>query len=61
MKVIASHVTDNKETWFRVELDRNTDITVQRLYTPAEVEELQRQAVKKFLDNLFEMAIDFNN
>lgn len=54
MKVLATKViNDDTEIWFRVELERNTQILAQELFTKDDVAEARRMAVRDFLDGLF--------
>lgn len=48
-------VTDDNEVWCKVILLRNTDVcgTIS-LFTPEEIEEVKRKAIRDFLNHQFE-------
>lgn len=50
MKVLESYVSDSGETWFRVELERSTDILEKELFTRTDVRLMNDTAIMQFLN-----------
>jgi hypothetical protein len=53
MRVLDRRV-DKDEVWFKVKLDRNTDILSQELFTQSDMEAAKGQAIVDFLKRLLE-------
>ena len=53
MKILDRKIVQG-DVWFHVELDRNTDVVAQELFTQSDVEHFKKEAVREFLDKLLE-------
>lgn len=44
----------NQEWWFKVKLERNTDVLLQELFTQNDIDNAKKEAVKEFLAKLYD-------
>lgn len=55
MKVLDTRIYEDGEVvWFKVKLERNTDILSQELFTQNNIENAKKEAVREFLNRLME-------
>lgn len=53
MRVLNSKVDKDNKVWLEVELVRSTDVLLNQLYTPDDLEYAREEAVREFLNSLF--------
>jgi len=53
MKILDKNVTADA-VWFRVQLDRSTDVLVQELFTQSDIDAAKMEGKRELLDKILE-------
>jgi hypothetical protein len=52
--VLASDIDANGDVWFKVKLNRSTDVLVKELFTAQDIKYFKKEAVEEFLNSHFQ-------